>query len=144
MFQRMELIGNLGNEPEVRASANGTMVGTISVATSERWKDRSGQQQEHTEWHRCVAFGKTAELMGQLLAKGRQVFVAGRLRTRKWKDDAGIDRWTTEIIIDTFRVLGPKTNGNRPPAPTEAGGGGDGGGAGYTGGFGVGDDDIPF
>ena len=95
------LIGNLGQDPEVRYMPNGNAVTNVTIATSESWKDReSGQQQERTEWHRVVFFGKLAEIAGQYLRKGSKVYVEGALRTRKWQGQDGQDRYTTEIVVD--------------------------------------------
>ena len=95
------LIGNLGQDPEVRYMPNGNAVANVTIATSDSWKDReTGQQQERTEWHRVVFFGKLAEIAGQYLRKGSKVYVEGALRTRKWQDQSGQDRYTTEIVVD--------------------------------------------
>ncbi len=95
------LIGNLGQDPEVRYMPNGNAVTNVTIATSDSWKDRdTGQQQERTEWHRVVFFGKLAEIAGQYLRKGSKVYVEGALRTRKWQDQSGQDRYTTEIVVD--------------------------------------------
>ncbi|MCW8885665.1 MAG: single-stranded DNA-binding protein [Motiliproteus sp.] len=95
------LIGNLGQDPEVRYMPNGNAVANVTIATSDSWKDReTGQQQERTEWHRVVFFGKLAEIAGQYLRKGSKVYVEGGLRTRKWQDQSGQDRYTTEIVVD--------------------------------------------
>ena len=95
------LIGNLGQDPEVRYMPNGNAVTNVTVATSDSWKDReTGQQQERTEWHRVVFFGKLAEIAGQYLRKGSKVYVEGALRTRKWQGQDGQDRYTTEIVVD--------------------------------------------
>lgn len=97
------LIGNLGNDPDVRFTPNGSAVANLSVATSESWKDRNtGQQQEKTEWHRVVIFGKLAEIAQQYLRKGSKVYLEGKLQTRKWQGQDGQDRYTTEIVIDSF------------------------------------------
>lgn len=116
------IVGNLGNDPEMRYMPNGNAVTNISVATSETWTDKqSGQAQERTEWHRIAAFGKLAEIMGQYLKKGSQVYVEGSLRTRKWQDNNGQDRYTTEIIADNMQMLGSRPSGGSadfqaPPA----------------------------
>ena len=105
------LIGNLGDDPTVRFMPNGNAVANITVATSESWKDQQGQQQERTEWHRVVLFGKLAEIAGEYLRKGSQVYLEGKLQTRKWKDQSGQDRYTTEIVIDqggSMQMLGSK------------------------------------
>ncbi|WP_018691504.1 single-stranded DNA-binding protein [Algicola sagamiensis] len=95
------LVGNLGQDPEVRYMPNGNAVANISIATSESWKDRNtGQQQEKTEWHRVVIFGKLAEIAGEYLRKGSQVYVEGKLQTRKWQDQSGQDRYSTEVVVD--------------------------------------------
>ncbi len=97
------LIGNLGNDPDVRYTPNGSAVANLSVATSESWKDRNtGQTQEKTEWHRVVIFGKLAEIAQQFLRKGSKVYLEGKLQTRKWQDQQGQDRYTTEIVVDSF------------------------------------------
>ena len=98
--------GNLGRDPEVRFTQNGRAVATLSVATSEVWTDQEGNRQERTEWHRVVVFGKSAEACGQYLAKGRQVCVQGRIQTRKWTDQNGQDRYTTEIVAQRVDFLG--------------------------------------
>ncbi len=97
------LIGNLGNDPDVRFTPNGSAVANLSLATSESWKDRNtGQQQEKTEWHRVVVFGKLAEIVQQYLRKGSKVYIEGKLQTRKWQGQDGQDRYTTEIVVDGF------------------------------------------
>ncbi|MDK2594425.1 single-stranded DNA-binding protein [Pseudoalteromonas obscura] len=95
------IVGNLGQDPEVRYMPNGNAVASLSIATSESWKDRnSGQQQERTEWHRVVIFGKLAEVAGEYLRKGSQVYIEGKLQTRKWTDQSGQDKYTTEVVVD--------------------------------------------
>ena len=97
------LIGNLGNDPDVRYTPNGSAVANLSVATSESWTDKSsGQRQDRTEWHRVVIFGKLAEIAQQYLRKGSKVYLEGKLQTRKWQDQQGQDRYTTEIVVDGF------------------------------------------
>ena len=97
------LVGNLGQDPEVHSTNNGGQVTTISIATSEEWKDKSsGEKQSKTEWHRVVFFGKLAEIAGQYLTKGSQVYVEGKLVTRKWQDKSGNDRYSTEVVVDGF------------------------------------------
>ncbi len=101
------IVGNLGNDPETRFLPNGTAVCTISVATSESWTDKNtGQPQERTEWHRIEAFGKLAEIMGQYLRKGSQVYIEGSIRTDKWQDQNGQDRYSTKIRADQMQMLG--------------------------------------
>ena len=100
-INKVILIGNLGADPEVRYLPSGNAVANLNVATSEAWKDRqSGEQQERTEWHRVVIFGKLAEIAGQYLRKGSKVYLEGKLQTRKWQDQQGVDRYSTEVIID--------------------------------------------
>ncbi|KZN62614.1 single-stranded DNA-binding protein [Pseudoalteromonas luteoviolacea CPMOR-1] len=95
------IVGNLGQDPEVRYMPNGNAVAILSIATSESWKDKnSGQQQERTEWHRVVIFGKLAEVAGEYLRKGSQVYIEGKLQTRKWTDQSGQDKYTTEVVVD--------------------------------------------
>ncbi|HEX9626768.1 MAG TPA: single-stranded DNA-binding protein [Acidiferrobacterales bacterium] len=101
------LIGHLGRDPEVRYSPNGGAVANVTLATSESWKDKNtGEKQERTEWHRVVFFGRLAEIAGEYLKKGSQVFVEGRLQTRKWQDKEGKDRYTTEIVANEMNMLG--------------------------------------
>ena len=140
------LVGNLGRDPELRYTQNGQAVANFTLATSENWTDKSGERTERTEWHRIVTWGKTAELCAQYLAKGRTVYIEGRLQTRDWEDRDGNKRQTTEINAQTVQFLG---------GPRGEGGGGGGGGprGGAPGGGGPGgsdggppaaDDDIPF
>jgi single-strand DNA-binding protein len=118
------LVGNLGADPETRSMPSGMTVTNIRIATSESWKDKaSGAQQERTEWHSIALFGRLGEIAAEYLRKGSQVFVEGKLRTRKWQDKQGNDRFTTEIIADNMQMLGGR-----------AGGGGGGGGGGTSGG----------
>ena len=99
------LVGNLGQDPDVRFTPNGKAVANITIATSESWKDQQGQMQEKTEWHRVVMFGKLAEIAGEYLKKGSQVYVEGKLQTRKWQDQSGQDRYTTEIVAQEMQML---------------------------------------
>lgn len=147
------IIGNLGADPEVRYMPAGGAVANISVATSESWKDKeNGQQQERTEWHRIVFYNRLAEIVGEYLKKGSKVFVEGSLRTRKWQDKSGQDRYTTEIIAANMQMLDSRGGaaGGQFSAPSEGGQFGDTSGAGDFGssspamadsGF---DDEIPF
>ena len=117
------LIGNLGNDPETRYMPNGNAVTTLSLATTEGWKDReSGQTQERTEWHRVVFFNRLAEIAGEYLKKGSKVFIEGSLRTRKWQDKNGQDRYTTEIVASEMQMLDAKDRGssNNSFAPATA------------------------
>jgi single-strand DNA-binding protein len=102
------LVGNLGRDPEVRYLPDGGAVANISVATTEAWKDKAGERQEQTEWHRVAFFGKLAEIAGEYLKKGSQIYVEGRIRTRKWQDKEGQDRYTTEIVADRMQMLGSR------------------------------------
>lgn len=114
-LNKVQLIGHLGKDPETRFSSNGDPICNFSVATSESWKDKSGERQEKTEWHRIVAFGKLAEICGEYLKKGAQVYVEGKLQTRKWTDKNEIERYSTEIVLDSFNgtmtMLGKKGDG---------------------------------
>lgn len=101
-------VGYLGSDPETRYTAGGSAVTTFSIAVSESWKDKSGEKKEKTEWIRIVAWGKLAEICGEYLKKGQQVFVEGRMQTRKWKDKDGNDKETTEIVINNMVMLGKK------------------------------------
>lgn len=104
------LIGNLGNDPEVRYTPNGSAVANISLATSETWRDKqSGELQERTEWHRVVFFNRLAEIVGQYLRKGSKIYVEGALRTRKWTDKTGSERYTTEVVAGEMHMLDSKT-----------------------------------
>jgi single-strand DNA-binding protein len=102
------LIGNLGRDPETRYTADGAAITNISIATTRRYKDASGQQQEETEWHRVAFFGRLAEIAGEYLRKGRSVYVEGRLRTRKWQDKDGNDKYTTEVVAENMQMLGSR------------------------------------
>jgi single-strand DNA-binding protein len=118
-INKVTIVGNLGNDPEVKYMPSGGAVANISVATSESWKDKqTGQPQERTEWHRIVFFNRLAEVVGEYLKKGSQVYVEGSLRTRKWQDQGGQDRYSTEIVASEMQMLGGRQ-----------GGGGMGGGA---------------
>lgn len=150
------LIGNLGKDPETRYLPSGDAVTNITLATTDTWKDKSGEKQEHTEWHRIAFFGKLAEIAGEYLKKGSPAYVEGRIRTRKWQDKEGQDRYSTEIVADRMQLLGSRGGGGggssaessaREPAAASSSGGADakakpskkGGG-----GFDEMDDDIPF
>ena len=149
MLNKVMLIGNLGRDPEVRSTPSGQQVASFSIATNRRWKDRDGNKQEQTEWHNIVVWGRQAEIAGQYLSKGRQIFVEGRLQTRSWDDkQSGEKKYRTEIVCDNFQMLGSRSGGSD---------GYSGGGGGYSGGGGSAgdsssdpghagpdDDDIPF
>jgi len=110
------IVGTLGQDPEVRYTANGSAVANISVATNESWKDKStGEMQERTEWHRIVMFGKLAEIAQQYLKKGSQAYFEGRIQTRKWQDQSGNDRYSTEIVANEMQMLGGRGGGGGAP-----------------------------
>ncbi len=142
MVNKVILIGNLGADPEIRYTQSGTAVATLSVATNRRFKDRDGNWQDETEWHRVIAWTQQAEFCSNYLSKGNKVYVEGRLQTRKWKDQNNIDRYTTEIIAATIQSLSPRGGdsagggSDQPPLPPEPFGGMMGGGG--TG------EDVPF
>jgi len=122
------LIGNLGADPDVRQTQGGSSVATLSVATSEAWKDKqTGEQKEKTEWHRVVAFNRLAEIMGEYLKKGSKVYIEGKLQTRKWQDQSGADRYTTEIVTNEMQMLDSQGSGrpaqsqSQPAQPNGAG-----------------------
>ncbi|MCI1015757.1 single-stranded DNA-binding protein [Herbaspirillum sp. C7C2] len=129
------IVGNLGRDPETRYMPNGEAVTNIAVATTESWKDKnSGEKKELTEWHRITFYRKLAEIAGQYLKKGSQIYVEGRLQTRKWQDKEGVERYTTEIIADTMQMLGGRQGAGGGGGMDEGGYGGGGGGAGSYGG----------
>lgn len=112
MLNKVMLIGNLGADPEVRYLPSGGAVTTIRLATTRRWKDRqSGERREETEWHRVVFFSRLAEVAGEYLRKGSQVYIEGRIQTRKWQGQDGQDRYTTEIVADQMQMLGSRSGG---------------------------------
>jgi len=120
-INKVILIGNLGRDPEVRYTPNGAAICNVTIATSRNWKDKnSGEKMEETEWHRVVFFDRLAEIAGEYLKKGRPVYVEGRLKTRKWTDKDGVEKYTTEIMADNMQLLGGR----------EGGGGDEGGGGG--------------
>ena len=132
-INKVIIIGNLGRDPETRYMPDGGAITNISVATTDKWKDKNGEMQEKTEWHRVAFFGKLAEIAGEYLKKGSQVYVEGRLQTRKWQDKDGADKYTTEIVANQMQMLGSRAGmgggrGGEAPEATE-GGGGSGGGA---------------
>ena len=134
------LVGNLGANPEMRFTQGGQAVANLRMATTERWTDKSGAKQETTEWHRVVCFGKLAEICGQYLTKGRQIYIEGRIQTRQWQDQQGQKRYTTEIVAQNMQMLGgrserPAEDAGATVPPDETFGGDTGGGN---------DDDIPF
>lgn len=123
MLNKAQVIGYLGADPDIRYLADGTAVGSLSIATTEKWKDKNGETKEKTEWHRVSVWAKTAENAGKYLKKGSLVYVEGRLETRKWQDKDGNDRYTTEIRCDTLRFLDRNGGGNRQPHPADNAGG---------------------
>ncbi len=134
------ILGNLGRDPEVRYTTDGNAVTTFSVATTETRKDRDGNSQEYTEWHRIVVFGRLAEVCGEYLAKGRSVYVEGSIRTRSWDDKEGNKRYTTEIVGRTVQFLSPRgesgrQSGGAPPAEDDYS---------YEEGADMTNDDVPF
>ncbi|MDR3630741.1 MAG: single-stranded DNA-binding protein [Desulfocapsaceae bacterium] len=141
MINKAILIGNLGADPEIRYTQNGTQVATFRLATTDRWKGQDGQMQESTEWHKIVAWGKLAEICGEYLSKGSRVYIEGKIQTRKWQDQSGSDRYTTEIVAREMKMLSQK-----------GAGGGQGGTGGYQEppfsepppGFSGTGDDVPF
>jgi single-strand DNA-binding protein len=142
MVNKVILIGNLGADPEKRYTASGSAVVTLRLATSRKWKDRDGNPQEETEWHRVIVWGPTAEFCANYLNKGSKIYVEGRLKTNKWQDQSGNDRFTTEVIAQTVQNLTPRSgdsagggNFDEPPLPPEPFGG--------TGSASTGDD-VPF
>ncbi|MBC8007765.1 MAG: single-stranded DNA-binding protein [Prolixibacteraceae bacterium] len=118
-INKVILIGNLGRDPEVRYMPSGDAVANITIATTETWKDKAGEKQEQTEWHRVAMFGKTAEIAGEYLKKGSQVYIEGKLQTRKWTDKEGQERYTTEIRADRMQMLGSRSGGSERMAPPE-------------------------
>ena len=127
-INKVILVGNLGNDPETRYMPNGNAVTNITIATSDSWKDKqSGEQQERTEWHRVVFFNRLAEIVGEYLRKGSQVYVEGRLQTRKWQDNNGNDRYTTEIVANEMQMLGARggSGGGQQYGGDSMGGGGE-------------------
>lgn len=112
------IVGNLGRDPETRYSPDGTAITNISIATTDKWKDKgSGEMKEATEWHRIVFYSRLAEVAGEYLRKGSQVYIEGKLRTRKWQDKEGQDRYTTEIIADALQMLGNRNSTEASNAP---------------------------
>ncbi|HBM2232712.1 TPA: single-stranded DNA-binding protein [Escherichia coli] len=121
------IVGTLGNDPEVKYSASGSSIANLSVATSEQWKDKqTGEKKEQTEWHRVVIFGKLAEIAGEYLRKGSQVYIEGQLRTRKWTDSNGVDKYTTEIVIPqmggVMQMLGGRRDDSDQQQPRQQSG----------------------
>jgi len=121
-INKVILIGNLGQDPELKYMPSGDAVCNFTIATTEVFKDREGNQQEKTEWHRIVAFRKLAEICGEYLKKGKQVYIEGKIQTRSWEDKDGVKRFTTEVVADTMKMLGRRdeeTGSTAPPPPKE-------------------------
>ena len=141
MINKVILVGNLGRDPELRSTQSGQQVASFSLATNRKWKDRDGNRQEQTEWHNIVCWGRQAEIAGQYLTKGRQIYVEGRLQTSSWEDrQSGEKKYKTEVICDNFQMLGQRgdgAGGYRPQDAAQPGGGPAPGPAAE-------DDDIPF
>lgn len=120
MVNKAMLIGRLGKDPEVRYTADGTMVTNFNLATDEQWKDKNGEKIQKTEWHRIVTFGKLAEICGNYLVKGKLIFVEGRIQTRSWEDKDGVKRFTTEIIASNMQMLDSKAQSKADDSSLEA------------------------
>ena len=151
MVNKVILIGNLGRDPELRYTASGTAVANFTLATHRTYKDRDGNRQEETEWHRIVAWARTAEIVNQYCQKGKQVYIEGRIQTRQWEDREGQTKYTTEIIVENLQLLGSRGDSDFGGGGGYGGPGGGGGGSGSSSGGGGGggdapitDDDIPF
>ena len=120
------LVGNLGRDPEVRYLPDGGAVANLSIATTSNWKDKnSGERKEETEWHRAVMYGRLAEIAGEYCKKGRSIYVEGRLKTRKWTDKDGIEKYTTEVVCDQMQMLGGREGGGMGGGGMSSGGGDD-------------------
>ena len=132
---KIVLVGHLGADPESRFTPSGVAVSTFNMATNESWKNKEGEYEDRTEWHRIVLYGKAAETASEYMKKGQLAYVEGRIRTRSWEDKDGMTRYTTEVLGDRFTMLGRKSE-NKSTAPAEAGAGAGGGGGD--------DDDLPF
>src|SRR5262245_4547526 len=125
MVNKVILIGNLGRDPEVRSTPSGQPVASFSLATSRRWRDKNGQRQEQTEWHNIVVWGKQAEIAGQYLTKGKQIYLEGRLQTRSWDDkQSGEKKYRTEVVCDNFQMLGSRGDSDHGGHAASAGSGG--------------------
>ncbi len=165
MINKVILVGNLGRDPEMRSTTSGMAVANFSIATNRKWRDKEGNRQEQTEWHNIVCFGRQAEVAGQYLNRGKQIYVEGRLQTRSWEDrQSGETKYRTEIVCENFQMLGQRGDsgggggnyGGGGGGGSYGGGGGNFGGSGGSGGGGGGqtpapdigtepeDDDIPF
>jgi len=146
-INKVILVGTLGKDPEVRYSQSGSALTSVSIATNESWKDKNGEKQERTEWHRVKFFGKLAEIAGEYLKKGGQVYIEGSLRTEKYTDKQGVEKYSTDIIANEMQMLGGRADGGGDRAPRESGGegyGNRGGGAPRSGGGGGGGGNAPM
>ena len=146
-INKVIIVGNCGQDPETRYMPSGGAVTNLSLATSESWKDKNtGDQQERTEWHRVVFFNRLAEIAAEYLKKGSQVFIEGRIQTRKWEDKDGNERWTTEIVANEMQMLGSRGGGGTQGAPRDDSGAAPAPGGAGSSGFSDSefDDDIPF
>lgn len=148
-LNKVMLIGNLGQDPEVRYTQSGQAVLSLRMATNERFKNRDGEWQDRTEWHTVVVWGKRAEGLAKVLGKGSPLYVEGRLQTRSWEDKQGQKRYTTEVVVQKAILLGRSGDGSGGPPPPSDNDYSGGGGGGYSGGYGGGDgggydDDVPF
>jgi single-strand DNA-binding protein len=133
-LNKVTLIGNLGRDPETRYTPDGAAITNMSIATTSSWKDKSsGEKKEETEWHRLVFYNRLAEIAGEYLKKGSSIYVEGRLKTRKWQDKEGVEKTTTEIVVDQMQMLGGKSGmGGGGGGASSDDMGGDSGGGGYT------------
>jgi single-strand DNA-binding protein len=139
------LVGRLGADPEVKTTQSGLAIAKISLATTERVKDKDGNWNESTEWHRITAFGKTAETAGQHLSKGRQIYIEGRLKTSKYTDKNGVEKYSTEVVCERMQFLGSKSDGAGSSSGGQSNGYGGGSSSGGGGGYGGGSSDpVPF
>ena len=144
-INKVIIVGNLGQDPDTRYMPSGGAVTNFTVATNESWKDKqTGEQKDRTEWHKVAMFGRLAEISAEYLKKGSQVYIEGKLRTRKWQDRDGNDRYTTEIIADEMRMLGGRGGGSAPMGGGDPGPGSSGGSGGSAPPADDFDDDIPF
>ena len=114
---KVVLVGHLGGDPETRYTPSGAAVANFNMATNESWRDANGELQDKTEWHRCVMFGKSAEMAGELLKKGQLVYIEGKLQTRNWEDKDGVKRYTTEVVCDMFTMLGRRMDNTGQTTP---------------------------
>tara|TARA_B100001105_G_scaffold174299_1_gene140452 strand:- start:1833 stop:2276 length:444 start_codon:yes stop_codon:yes gene_type:complete len=140
---KIVLVGHLGADPESRFTPSGVAVSTFNMATNESWKNKEGEYEDRTEWHRIVLYGKAAETASEYMKKGQLAYVEGRIRTRSWEDKDGMTRYTTEVLGDRFTMLGRKSE-NKSTAPAEAGAGASASAGAGAGGGGGDDDDLPF